>query len=128
MRVLFDVHSLLWSSDQPERLSARAREAMSSEANERLLSDVTVWEVAIKASIGKLAFDIALPLYFERQSRRLQLTALPISRSHVLYVRELPLHHRDPFDRLLVAQALIEGLPLISNDYTLDAYGITRIW
>ncbi len=126
--MLVDVHSLLWSSDQPERLGSQAREAMASDANERLLSDVVVWEVAIKVSIGKLAFDVALPLYFEQQSRRLQLTPLPISRSHVLYVRELPLHHRDPFDRLLVAQALIEGVPLISNDYTLDAYGVTRIW
>ena len=128
MTSLLDTQAFLFASYEPARLSPAAQAAIADTATERLLSDVSCWEMATKLAIGKLVVPGNLRDFIERQSRLLALRPLAITREHTLRVASLPLHHRDPFDRLLVAQALLEGVPLISNDYTLDRYGITRIW
>ncbi len=128
MTSLLDTQAFLFASYEPSRLSPAAQAAIADTSAERLLSDVSCWEMATKLAIGKLGVPGDLRDFIEKQCWLLALRPLAITREHTLRVASLPLHHRDPFDRLLVAQALIEGVPLISNDYALDAYGITRIW
>lgn len=128
MTVLIDTQSFLFSASDPARLSTLALAAVTDESAVRLLSDVSCWEMAIKYAIGKLRVPGRLDNFVEQQCNALSLRSLAITRTHALRVADLPLHHRDPFDRLLVAQALVEGIPIVSNDRALDAYGVTRIW
>ncbi|MFN0147732.1 MAG: type II toxin-antitoxin system VapC family toxin [Dehalococcoidia bacterium] len=128
MSVLIDTQSFLFAAGDSSRLSAGALAAVTDRTAERLLSDVSCWEMAIKYAIGKLQVPGQLSDFVEQQCAALSLRPLAITRKHTLRVAELPLHHRDPFDRLLVAQALVEGIPIVSNDAALDAYGVTRIW
>jgi PIN domain nuclease of toxin-antitoxin system len=123
-RLLVDTHALLWwLTDDPE-LPTTARDAISDPDNEPFVSTVSVWEIAIKRSLGKIHAPDDLP---ERISDD-GFTWLPISAKHAWHVRGLPMHHRDPFDRLLVAQALVERLPVISRDTVLDRYGVEVRW
>ncbi|MDW8465066.1 MAG: type II toxin-antitoxin system VapC family toxin [Chloroherpetonaceae bacterium] len=93
-----------------------------------LLSLVSVWEIAIKVSMGKLSLQEPLGDFLREQLALNFIELLPISFEHLLKVRELPLHHRDPFDRLLIAQSLLENLPLIGRDPVFDRYAIARLW
>ncbi len=128
MRILLDTQAFLFATLETRRFSDHAMSRMSSSDSELLLSDVSCWEVAIKVAIGRLSIEGDITQFFDEQAREMRLTPLPISRAHVLYVATLPLHHRDPFDRLLVAHSLHERVPLVSNDHKLDDYGIERIW
>jgi PIN domain nuclease of toxin-antitoxin system len=128
MTVLIDTQSFLFATTDPSRLSPAAMAAVTDAASQRLLSDVSCWEMATKYAIGKLRVPGRLSDFVEQQCAALSLGALAITRTHALRVADLPLHHRDPFDRLLVAQALVEGVAIVSSDYALDAYGVTRIW
>ena len=128
MKLLLDTHSFIWFIEGNTRLSPRLRLLIADEANQVFLSTATLWEMAIKVSLGKLTlrqpFDILIPAQLHVND----ITLLDITVEHTLTVAKLPLHHRDPFDRLLIAQALVEGLPIISVDNVLDQYGVIRTW
>ena len=128
MRVLLDTHSLFWSVDDVARLSAAALGAIQDPANDRLLSAATVWEIAIKVGLGKLTLSVAYRQWMEKAITDLQLTILPVTVEYADRQATLPRHHKDPFDRLMIAQALVEGIPIVSADVAFDAYGVTRIW
>jgi PIN domain nuclease of toxin-antitoxin system len=128
MRILLDTHAFLWVITDDPRLSKTAADAFLDEDNQILLSVTSVWEMAIKAAVGKLELDVPLDELVHTQLRTLGIQLQSIELAHVLGVRAMPFHHRDPFDRLLVSQALAEGLVLMSRDPALDAYGITRLW
>lgn len=124
MKLLLDTHAALWFVEADERLSPAAREQMEAVVNEKLVSAVVVLEVAIKRSVGKL--DVPAGLV----QRLLDWggSPLPVSLEHAAGVERLPLHHRNPFDRLLVAQAQVEGAVLVSGDPAMAAYGVPILW
>jgi PIN domain nuclease of toxin-antitoxin system len=124
VRLLADTHAALWLLGEDQRLSAHADELLTDPRNEVLLSAAVVWEVAIKRSLGKLD----APDGFARQLVDGGAVALPIGIDHARAVRSLPWHHRDPFDRLLVAQATLEDAVLVSNDDRLSLYGVRVAW
>jgi PIN domain nuclease of toxin-antitoxin system len=128
MRALIDTHVLIWWSGEPTRLSSLAYDFLVDPGNEPVLSLVSIWEMQIKLSLGKLSLKTALPELVEDEISRNRLRVLPIELSHIYALSRLPPHHRDPFDRLLVAQALLEGLDMISIDEKLDGYGVRRLW
>jgi len=128
LRVLLDTHALLWAALAPEKLSLRARRLLESFSTEVLVSAASAWEIATKARIGKLpgaaAFSAELPARIER----LGFQALAVTLDHGQRAGSLPGPHRDPFDRMIVAQAQAENLPVVSNERIFDGYGIRRIW
>ena len=128
MRLLLDSHTLIWSADRPAQVTSAAMTAMIDPANELLVSAATIWEIAIKVGLGRLPLSLPYRQWMEQAMVDLGLVLLPITLDHAERQTLLPWHHRDPFDRLLVAQAQVEGVPLVSADATLDAYGIPRIW
>ena len=128
MRLLVDTHTVLWYAFGNSALSALARGLIDDPANVKFLSIATPWEVGIKVSSGKLTVAKPVDVFFADQMRLLPLQLLPITLAHVARVAILPFHHRDPFDRLLIAQSLVEGIPIVSVDTKLDAYGVTRLW
>ncbi|HYE78087.1 MAG TPA: type II toxin-antitoxin system VapC family toxin [bacterium] len=128
MRILLDTHAFLWFVAADPRLSRRAEEALRHGDNELLLSMASVWEIAIKVGIGRLPLSEPLETFIPEQLQLNRIGLLPIQLSHTLSVARLPLHHRDPFDRLIIAQALLEDLPLVSGDGELDSYPIQRLW
>jgi PIN domain nuclease of toxin-antitoxin system len=128
MKVLFDTCTLLWASGEPDRLSATARKLIGDAANTRLLSAASVWEIAIKTRVGRL--DLASPpeRFVADAMVRLALDSLPILQAHALRAGALPDHHRDPFDRMLVAQAQLARLPILTPDRAFKPYGVKLIW
>ena len=117
-RLLLDTHLLLWMLGAPGRLSKAARARIDE--SDVLVSAASIWEISIKASLGKLEADAKAVL---RAVEPAGFTLLPITGEHAATVADLPAHHRDPFDRLLIAQAIVEGTSLLTNDATLLAYG-----
>jgi len=130
MRLLLDTHTFLWWINQHERLSAKARDAIADNQNDAFVSVVNVWEVVIKAKMGRFNLPGDLASFLNEQIMANYFQILPIEMTHALNVYGLADHpsHKDPFDRLLVAQAKAEDMALISNDEHLDHYGIDRIW
>jgi PIN domain nuclease of toxin-antitoxin system len=128
MRLLVDSHSLIWAVDDPSRLSPAATAALQDPAHELLVSAATVWEIAIKVGLGKLTLSSSYRDWMKRAITDLGLSMLPVTVDCANAQVALPLHHRDPFDRLLIAQALTDGVPVVSADLQFDAYGITRVW
>jgi PIN domain nuclease of toxin-antitoxin system len=128
VRVLLDTHTFLWAVLDDPRLSDNARALMLNADNELLVSPASYWEIAIKISVGKYEIDDDFETFMERQTVYSEFTLLPISVKHVAVVATLPFHHRDPFDRLLIAQAISEGIPIVSTDHALDLYSVARIW
>jgi len=126
MAVLLDTQAFLWWVADDPRLSKRAARAIA--ATECLLSVASCWEMAIKASLGKLTLPGAVGRFVQEQLEVNGFSLIAISLEHAAGVAELPFHHRDPFDRLLVAQALVEGLSLVSADPIFRRYGVTRVW
>jgi PIN domain nuclease of toxin-antitoxin system len=120
MRLLLDSNALIRAYERPSELSPAARTAIEDTTNERFISMASLWEIAIKASIGKLSLtgDLA------RVVDHLALVPLSVQLEHVLRVQKLPLHHRDPFDRLMIAQAIEEGLTIVTRDRAFRAYGV----
>lgn len=118
MRLLLDTHVALWAITDSRRLAKAAR-TMMTEANEVYVSSASVWEVAIKRSVGKLDFDAAT---FAAGVRESGFLSLPVTDAHAAGVQGLPMHHADPFDRLLIAQAIHEPLRLLTADSTLEPY------
>ncbi len=128
MKLLVDAHALIWYVDQDHLLSPTARAAMMDPSNDRLLGAGTIWEIAIKVGLKKLNLSQPYRQWMEQAITGLGATVLPITVEHADIQAGLPLHHRDPFDRLLVAQALVENMPVVSSDAQLDSYGINRLW
>jgi PIN domain nuclease of toxin-antitoxin system len=119
---------LIWYVDQDHLLGAAAHAAITDPANDLLLSAATVWEIAIKVGLGKLTLSLPFRQWMNQAIADLGLRLLPITVEYADVQAGLPRHHGDPFDRLLVAQAIVEDVPVISSDPRLDAYGITRVW
>lgn len=128
MKLLLDTHALLWFLGGSSRLSATARVAIEDMANERLFSVAGAWEIAIKASLGKLDLTVPFEELVPGELRANAIELLPITPAHLVAVMALPFHHRDPFDRMYVAQSEVEGAALVSADPALDAYGVQRLW
>jgi PIN domain nuclease of toxin-antitoxin system len=128
MRILLDTHVLLWWLLDEEVISPKARAAIAEDVNEIFVSAATAWEVATKYKIGKLPTAAELIANLERAILDEGFAGLPVSLRHGELAGGLPLHHKDPFDRMLIAQALAESLTLVSNERLFDRYGVTRLW
>lgn len=128
MRVLLDTCAFLWMITDAPALSARAREVLADPANELLLSAASCWEISIKCGLGKLRFSKSPEKVVPEQMQRLSIEALPVLPSHALHVASLKPIHRDPFDRLLVAQSRLERLPILTPDPQIKAYGGPVVW
>ncbi len=128
MRVLVDTHVFLWWVEGNRKLPAKGREALADPDNECLLSLASVWELAIKAGLGKLKLALPVQRYVVEHVAANGFRMLDIRMAHVGRVETLAPHHGDPFDRLLAAQALEEGLPVVSADPVFRKYGVKRIW
>lgn len=128
MRLLLDTHTLIWSAEAPGRLSPAALSAVQDPLNDRLLSAATLWELSIKVGQGKLSLSLPYRQWIERAIADLKLSILPVTVEYADRQSILPWHHKDPFDRLLIAQSLVEGIPIVSVDVAFDPYGVTRIW
>ena len=128
MRVLLDTHTLLWFLTDDARLGRRALALISSDDNEVLVSVASLWEIAIKHALGKLPLDRPFAETFPAQLVTNKIDLLPISTAHLARLVDLPHRHRDPFDRLIVAQALVEGVPLLTRDGALARYGVETVW
>ena len=128
MTILLDTHTFLWWITDDRQLSASARDFIRDKKNDLLLSSASAWEIAIKTSLGKLPLPESPEVFIPRHMRINQFRPLPISVDHALAVSALPHHHRDPFDRLLVAQAQMENIPLRSADPILRSYAVQILW
>ncbi len=128
MRYLLDTHAYLWATQTKANLNQSLRDAISDEANDVFLSIASLWEIAIKVSLGKLHLDMTFRTLAVDMPITFGLNPLAITPQHLILVSRLPFHHRDPFDRLLVAQCLAEDLVILSNDKALDEYGVERLW
>jgi PIN domain nuclease of toxin-antitoxin system len=127
MRLLVDTHAFLWFIDDDPRLSQQARVLMTGR-NELFLSIASLWEMAIKISLGRLTIPLPYSEFIRQQLSINHIEILPIEIDHLSLVADLPFHHRDPFDRMLIAQGLKEQLPILSTDAAFDAYQVARYW
>ncbi len=128
MTILLDTHAFLWFVAGDERLPVAARRAIEMPQNRVLLSIASLWEMAIKISLGRLMLAQPFDLFIRSQMEINNIELLDIKVAHLSELLQLPFHHRDPFDRLLVAQAHVEKVMVASGDAVLDAYGVQRIW
>ncbi|HML24482.1 MAG TPA: type II toxin-antitoxin system VapC family toxin [Aggregatilinea sp.] len=128
MNYLLDTHAFLWFISADPSLSPAAQAAIESEENRIFLSTASLWEMAIKVSLGKLEVPSPFGQFMYEQMRENDVTLHGIQLAHIDKVVTLPFHHRDPFDRLIVAQSLTDQLPVIGKDPVFDAYGIQRVW
>lgn len=128
MRYLIDTHTLLWFVNDDPQLPISMRELMENEETDLFISVGSIWEMAIKFSIGKLKLPSSFDAYVRRHIDDNYILVLQIDVSHLTYVTTMPFHHRDPFDRLIIAQSLVEHLPIISADEIFDGYGVSRVW
>lgn len=125
---LLDTHTFIWFVLDSPKLSLTLRRSIEDENNEKLLSTASIWEIAIKQSTGKLYFGLPFRVFIEQQLSLNSIELLNINLDHIAVVATLPLHHRDPFDRLLIAQSMVEQIPILSADSAFDAYAIYRLW
>jgi len=128
MKVLLDTHALLWLVTGDDRLSETARQTFLNLEDKLFFSAASLWEICIKISLEKIALKSG---WFQTIQDEMELNAvlwLPIEMPHCVEVAKLPFHHRDPFDRMLIAQAIVEDMQLLSRDSQLSAYAIKRIW
>ncbi len=128
MRLLLDSHAFIWAATLDERLSPKAKALLLDEGNDLFLSAASIWEMAIKTSLGKLVVTQPLEQTINEQIQINGLQVLNVEVAHALAVASLPWHHRDPFDRLLICQCRLERLTLLSRDSVMDAYGVERVW
>jgi PIN domain nuclease of toxin-antitoxin system len=128
VKLLLDTHAFLWWVEGAPALGRRARAEISNPDNEVFVSLATCWELAIKLSLGKLRLTHSLDRFIPEQLTRNGFVLLSVEFPHVVRVAELPFHHRDPVDRVLVAQALQDELAIVSSDRVLRKYGVTVVW
>src|SRR5438128_1883369 len=125
MRLLLDTHIFIWWNGDLDRLPSRARALCEDKANTLVLSLVSVWEMQIKSQLGKLTFRQSLPQVIESQQQANKLEVLPITPDHIYALQRLLSHHKDPFDRLLIAQAIVENMALVTVDPIFQQYNVT---
>jgi PIN domain nuclease of toxin-antitoxin system len=126
--LLLDTHAMLWFFWDDPQLSAAGNALIEDANNRKLVSIASCWEIAIKVGLGKLELGESSRSFLPREIARNNFELLPINLDHATTVEGLPFHHRDPFDHLLVAQAIVESLPVISADAIFDQYGLSRLW
>lgn len=127
MDYLFDTHVFIWYAVGDKRLSPRARDLLESH-HERFISIASIWEMAIKVNIGHLKFKQPFNKLVANQLKINQYRLLNLELEHFYRLINLDLHHRDPFDRLIISQALVEDIPVVSRDEKFDSYDIVRVW
>jgi PIN domain nuclease of toxin-antitoxin system len=125
LKLLLDTHALLWALAQPRRLSGRAAACLRDAENSVFVSAASTWEIAIKSALGKLDGDVEA---IAGAARSIGFKDLPITIAHTVRLRSLPPHHRDPFDRILAAQAVDEGLSIVTHDPAFDPYDVPTLW
>jgi PIN domain nuclease of toxin-antitoxin system len=128
MKVLLDTHAFLWWISDSPKLSALARDVMSDGNNVLYFSAASGWEIAIKAQLGRLQLPTDLESFIPEQLAVNNMTVLPVQLHHALHVSTLPRYHRDPFDRILIAQSQVESLPLVTVDAKISRYAVDIIW
>ncbi len=128
MRLLLDTHTFIWAATLDDRLSETARALLLDCENELYLSTASIWEMAIKTSIGKLILQQPIEQIINEQIHLNGLKILNIESAHALAVASLPWHYRDPFDRLLISQSKLEHMPILGRDRAMDVYDIERRW
>ena len=128
MRILLDTHTLIWFFAGDSKLSATARILIEDEDNNKLVSIASTWEMAIKESKGHLNLSLPFEDYIRQKLSWEDFNLLNINLYHLNAIVTMPFHHKDPFDRLLIAQSMVEGIPILSKDSAFDAYSINRIW
>ena len=128
MKVLLDTHAFIWLDTQPEKLSKTAMDICQDTDNQLYLSMASLWEMQIKAQLGKLKLKIPLADMLTVQQQENDLNVLNIALTHIYQLQALPLHHNDPFDRLIIAQSVLENMTLISVDEKFKAYDVSVLW
>ena len=128
MKILLDTHAFLWWITDDQKLSSRAREVISDAENELFFSAASGWEISIKVQLGRLKLPEEPERFIPEQLRMNFIRSLPIQMRHALFVSALPHHHRDPFDRILVAQAQLEEMSILSADLQMSRYQVELIW
>ncbi len=128
MKILLDTHCWLWWLTTPEKLAPRAQELIMDGHNDIFLSAASSWEIAIKYAIGKLPLPEKPEKFVPSRLLRDGILPFPINHVHALHVASLPMHHRDPFDRLLISQAQVERVPIVTVDSQFEAYNVDLIW
>jgi PIN domain nuclease of toxin-antitoxin system len=124
-RLLLDTHALVWALSRPRRLPAHVAKSIRDPETDVYVSAVSTWEIAIKSALRKIDADVAAVV---RAMREADFEELPIAIAHTVRLRSLPTHHRDPFDRLLVAQAVEERLTIVTHDPLIARYDVSRLW
>lgn len=128
MNLLLDTHTFLWFSWGDKQLSPQARSLIENDEHTKYVSMASIWEMAIKLNLGKLKLARPFEDFLTERIDGNGFEVLPIERAHSLQLVSMPLHHRDPFDRMLVAQCLTEDAAILSIDAVFDAYGVRRMW
>jgi PIN domain nuclease of toxin-antitoxin system len=128
MRLLLDTHAFIWLDIAKSNLSPAVQQAIQNPQNVIFLSLTSVWEMQIKIQLGKLHLNASLPATIASQQQANAIQLLPIQLDHILELDNLPYHHHDPFDRLLIAQAQAENLILVTNDSKIQSYAISKLW
>ena len=127
MKLLLDTHTFLWCLDDSPQLSQKGNALLEAD-NALLLSIASLWEIAIKLRLGKLTVAVPIEVLMTQQLTQNDIELLPITVAPLLVVSTLPLYHRDPFDRLLIAQAMVEQMPIVSANPAFDAHPVQRLW
>jgi PIN domain nuclease of toxin-antitoxin system len=128
MRYLLDTHAFIWLDNDPEKLSPRVAAICANPESSLFLSMASIWEMQIKVQLDKLTLPASIELIVRQQVLDNRIRLLPIEFEHILQLNQLPFHHKDPFDRLLIAQARYVNLTLLSDDLVFQKYSVTRIW
>lgn len=128
MRLLLDTHTFLWFITDDPLLSATARTLIADPMNDVAISPASYWEVAIKVSIGKYPLTVPFEQFFTAGIEQNDFSILPIEIRHTAVLSSLPMHHKDPFDRMIISQAKTEQIPVVSVDVAFDQYDVARIW
>jgi PIN domain nuclease of toxin-antitoxin system len=128
VRYLLDTHAFLWLNEGTERFPPSIQDLCLSGLHQFYLSLASPWEIQIKHQIGKLALDMSVKDLVDKNCRVNHIQLLPITLPHISHLNQLPLYHRDPFDRMIIAQAIMEDLPIISMDHAFSNYPVSVVW
>jgi PIN domain nuclease of toxin-antitoxin system len=128
MKVLVDTHTFIWALLHDHRITPKARQILRSDEHELVFSLVSLWEIAIKIKTGRLNTIGSSVSYIRDEMNAYGMELLPIRYEHILQLESLPAHHSDPFDRLLIAQAITESLPILTGDKAFASYGVKLLW
>ncbi len=128
MKLLLDTHAFIWINEESPQLSEKVKTLFCAEENEIYLSIASAWEIQIKAQLGKLDLQIPIKELIDNNIKENKIRLLQISLSHIEHLEKLPLYHKDPFDRIIIAQAIVENLTVISLDNAFANYAVSTIW